>query len=807
MSLNSLLSLPNLPSSSVALGSRARGSEDRRGKLRDAVAMVTFAPMTLVFFWRLVFLEETSVPRGGGDLASFLYPVYSYAAASLQNGVLPLWNPHLYSGSPFAADMQSGLFYPINLLAFVLARPFTYVTMEQLAVVHFFLGCCFAYLYARSLGVGRIPSFATGVIFAFGGFMTAHLGHLNMIAAAIWLPLILLFFHRAVTKGSIVSAVFSGAVFAVSILAGHTQITLYIAFSLFLYWLWHVVFPDSRRSAGASRPISARWLRIASLPVAGAVAFAASAIQLLPTYELVRLSVRADLTYAKASEYAASPTGLITLLIPHFFGENPQAFWGLKWNLTEVYGYVGILPLLLIPLAIVLRKRDGGAAPFFAVLAVLSLLLSLGEYTVLHGLLYRFVPGFDKVRAAGRFLLLLNFAVAVLAGVGLDGLSRRLSRRDRPWYRLVTNFNLVVLAGSVFLAAPFYYHALLTSQDKDPVIFQRVSDIINSLNLSMLFLAAGVLGLAMFPRLFGRRQLMLSLAVLLIVVDLFSANAGFNPTTEEVLTGYGHPEVVRFLKAGADQELARVDSVTNVWDAWQPDATLLYQLDDVMGIFNPMLLADYNVYWEALGSRSTPAYDILNARYVVAHKDVVLDWDKFRPVLVDAPGVNVYENTRSLPRALLVPAVEVMGRDKMLERLRGKDFDPRKLLLVEEAVPGLPAGNADGFAGRVLETKRPSPNEIVARTDSSRPALLQVADAYYPGWTALVDGTESKVIRSDYMFKSVLVPAGAHEVKLVFKPRLLEIGAAISGLAWLILIGLVAKVVWWSGEGAHKEEQ
>ena len=65
---------------------------------------------------------------GGGDLASFLYPVYSFAARTYQSGTVPLWNPHLYAGSPFAADMQSGVFYPINVAAFLLARPFTYTS-------------------------------------------------------------------------------------------------------------------------------------------------------------------------------------------------------------------------------------------------------------------------------------------------------------------------------------------------------------------------------------------------------------------------------------------------------------------------------------------------------------------------------------------------------------------------------------------------------------------------------------------------------------------------------------------------------
>lgn len=776
----------------TAVAGYRRRARDGGEMLRDVAAVAAFVPLTAAFFWQLIFIDQTSVPRGGGDLASFLYPVYSFAAGNIQQGILPLWNPYLYSGSPFAADMQTGLFYPVNLLAFFTARPFTYVTMEELAVVHFFLAACFTYLYVRSLDVRRVPSFAAGTVFAFGGFVTAHLGHLNMIAAAVWLPLILLFFHRAVAKGSVISAAFAGAVFAVSVLAGHIQITLYIAFTLTLYWLWHLLFPRWKRDSSATgHSASAFWPRVLSLPITGLVALGASAVQVLPSFELTRLSVRAELTYSGAAEYAASPTGLITLLIPHFFGDNPVTFWGVKWNLVEVYGYVAILPLLLAPLAIILRRNRSGIVLFFAGLAAAALLLSLGEYTVLHGWLHRFVPGFDKVRSAGRFLLLFDFALAVLAALGLDHLGSPLRKRERPRYKVLRSLGVTALAGLVFVACPFFYYSLLTSQDKDPVIFQRVEQVIASLNLSVLFLAASVVLLVVGRRHFKRGVILQGVAVLLITLDLFSANAGFNTTTEDVLTGFDHPQIIQFLKERTREEPGRVDSVTGISGKWQPDVTLLNQVGDVMGIFNPMMLADYSLYWESLGSRSSPAYDILNAKYVIAREDVELDWAKFRPVPMDSfSGLRVYENVRALPRAVLVPRAEVVDRDKMLERLRATDFDPKTVALVEEPIEGLSSENGEGFEGRVLQTHYPSPNEILVETESNHPGLLLVSDVSYPGWEARVDGKEAKVFRANYTFKSVFVPAGGHEVRLMFKPRIWETGAAISGLFWLFLVAL-----------------
>ena len=127
-----------------------------RGRLvkdyhRDVLALGIIALATLGFFWQLFFTDDTWMPSGGGDLVSFLYPLYHFAARNLRRGIIPLWNPYLYGGAPFAADNQSGLFYPVNLLFFVLFPDVTYPTMELLAVFHFFLAGALMYICLRSL--------------------------------------------------------------------------------------------------------------------------------------------------------------------------------------------------------------------------------------------------------------------------------------------------------------------------------------------------------------------------------------------------------------------------------------------------------------------------------------------------------------------------------------------------------------------------------------------------------------------------------------------------------------------------------
>ena len=89
----------------------------------------------LAFFWRTVF-GIAYQPGGGGDLASLLFPIYRFAAGTLAEGRLPLWNPHLFGGAPWIGDIQAGFLYPPNLLLFFLDPTFDYRWMQVLGVGH-----------------------------------------------------------------------------------------------------------------------------------------------------------------------------------------------------------------------------------------------------------------------------------------------------------------------------------------------------------------------------------------------------------------------------------------------------------------------------------------------------------------------------------------------------------------------------------------------------------------------------------------------------------------------------------------------
>ena len=124
--------------------------EGRRDWWWDVAAGAALLLLFLAFFWRTL-SGDVYQPADGGDLLSFLYPTYRFAAAELSAGRLPLWNPTLYGGAPFLGDIQAGFLYGPNLLLFLVQPEFSYPALQWLAVLHLFWAGLGIYVLLRTL--------------------------------------------------------------------------------------------------------------------------------------------------------------------------------------------------------------------------------------------------------------------------------------------------------------------------------------------------------------------------------------------------------------------------------------------------------------------------------------------------------------------------------------------------------------------------------------------------------------------------------------------------------------------------------
>ncbi|HMA37558.1 MAG TPA: YfhO family protein, partial [Chloroflexia bacterium] len=806
----------------------------RRFWLHEARALLVLAGLVAGFFWRPLFTADVWLPIGGGDLASFFYPLYSFIYRSIAAGQFPLWNPYSFAGMPLAADVQSGLFYPPNLVAWYTLPSYGYGTLEWLLILHYAWAVLGMYLWLRDGRLLRPAALAGAAAFAFCGFMTAHFGHLPMIFAAAWLPWNLLLARRAACAPNPAWVALAGIALALTFLAGHPQTLLYEGLAIGLYWLflaWSGATTPAARP-GARWPLAAlppAWQPVAwRLPLVALLAAGLGAVQFLPAQELADQSLRATLTYEQATEFAMQPVGLLNLVLPRVYGANPANYW-VPWQSTENWGYLGIVALLLAGLGLLLR-RDRRLG-FLVALGGLAVLVMLGPFSIVFSWLHGLVPGFDRFRAAGRMLLLLGLANAGLAAFGLDTLLRLLPGArgpagDAPAFGAALETDTVpgpaqqrrVQRLALGLGALAAFAALVVLPLSTAIFLagfsiERGQIVLNDLYTAVLWLglAAGLLAAAVRGRLAGRPAA-LALAGLL-VLDLFSPNSHFNPTSDPILRAYDQPQAIPFLQAHTGPPAYyRLDSDTDVSRVWQPLIGTLAAIPDAGGLYNPLQLQRYTAYWEAAKAhRNSVLYDLLSVKYTLALSRTIIADPKFTHVANGANGVQVAENAHADPRLFLVhdAAIEPDDSTAVGKLLNGTVLgwhtiflagDPADRARHSPTPSTLEAGNPGETAAIVEYT----PNRVVAQVDAREAGWAVLTDVWYPGWEATVDGQPVPIGRADSIFRAVPVLPGRHTLVFRFTPPPLLAGALISGTTLLLTLLGLAGVWGWRRRAAQR---
>jgi hypothetical protein len=385
-------------------------------RLTGLLAVVIVIILTFIFFWKILL---TNLILAGVDTFLYFYPYKAYASEALHQGRLPLWNPHLFMGVPFLANSQVGLFYPLNWLFLWLDPP------KQVAWsigLHIALAGSLMLAYARSsVRLSWPGAFAAAVIFAFGGYLGAQVEHINQLNAAAWLPLLFLLYDFGLERARRwLWFLLLALVIALTLLAGHAQTVFISLFGLGLYALFRFTIYDLRFTIYDLRIThyaSRITFYLLPLALASLLAAALAAVQLLPTAELSSLSIRSGgLTLREAVSFRLQPGTLHYSLLPPLDLDLSQILGDAFGEWVAYVGVSGLVLALLGSWAALWRSEPRR----YLGLAGSGLLLSLAwPYAVL----YYLIPGFALFRVPARWLLLYAFAVAILAGFGLDSLA------------------------------------------------------------------------------------------------------------------------------------------------------------------------------------------------------------------------------------------------------------------------------------------------------------------------------------------------------------------------------------------------
>jgi hypothetical protein len=162
---------------------------------------------------------------------------------------------------------------------------------------------------------------------------------------------------------------------------------------------------------------------------------------------------------------------------------------------------------------------------------------------------------------------------------------------------------------------------------------------------------------------------------------------------------------------------------------------------------------------------------------------------KYREVYADNE-IRVLEDTAAYPRAFVVPRARVAASlGTTLNEMVHQPFHPDQEVILAGDTPQLPGSATDRGGSGTAQVVAYAPDNVRVHTSASADAWLVLSDAYYPGWSATVDGRSAPVLRGDLLFRAVPIPAGEHEVEFRFAPSSVSTGLAISLISLVLVVG------------------
>ena len=762
----------------------------------DLLAIVAYMAAVPLFFWRIVAL---GLVPAGYDLLTYFYPYKAYLSQLVRQGEMPLWNPMIFMGAPLLANIQAAVLYPPDALFYLMP---TTEALRWSVVLHVFLAAVFTYLFARvSLGLSASASWLAGTCFGLGGFIGAHVGHINQLHAAVWLPLLMLCLEQGATRRSVTILAAGAVIAAIQLLAGHTQEVYYSAWAVGLFAIYLAAF-------GGAHGRERLW-PLGGLAAIFTLGAALGAVQLLPTLELARESYRSGgVPYGEAVVYSVRLKELLDSILPLYF----QAPY------VELVGYTGVVSLALVPAALASLRRPP-LAWFLAGLAALALLLSLGDSTPAYGWLHRWMPGFDLFRAPGRWLFVYGLAMALLAGMGLDALR---AERDalglRTW---LWRYALGVLAGLAILVGLRIWLGIVGQEPSLPhprAVLTWASFALGALALSV--------GLVARPRSLFPLGLLLAVAVL----ELYLAKEPLEYNRPVVASLYTEPRPVhatlapdsRVLNLAGDQfqledEAALLAAIppfvepsetsqylegTRLKEILTPNMGMAFGFGTIDGYDGGLLptrryaelkrrlfggkaqRSDHTIRDDANVMPDSRQLGALGVDYLLVNQGrggYDAGWQEMGGQ--ETQPIRVLRNLAAKPRVYVVHAVHV-ARDEseMLDATATLPLD--QVVVLGEDVRYEPPSEPGRDSVLVVSDR---PTEAVVDVSLETPGFLVLSDSFYPGWKVYVDGQETRLLRADYALRAVQLPAGRHQVRFVYEPLSVKIGLGVSSLALLVL--------------------
>lgn len=755
------------------------------------------------------------------DVIFMFLPQLSLTREYMQQGDLPVWNPYVLAGVPHIEQNSPACFDPIIcFLSFMEPE----LALGWIAWSHLILSACFTFLFCRTVGLGVEASLLAAITYSFSGWMTTRLHYFQISGASLWLPAIFLGLEKLKNHRIAWFPLISVAV-AASFTAGMPQLAIFNFYAGLAYWTVLI----------AQMFVSGDYKRLKAFifwcPVSAMLGLGLASAQLIPTLiHILDGEVFRELYTVKQLQiHSLDPISWLVLIVPDLFGYSQwfqsltskvigfrsllsMMFQNESSNVVEISCYVGIIPLILSTSAVFIRSRPVSKT-FFVCLALGSISLVSGT-PLIH--IFINLPGM-AVGDLKRLLYLLVFSLSILTGYSFDTLLKSLSHGKRGFLLMILSIATLLFGASViilmigregisawlqrcladFIKIHGYSQDLLAEAVPAVDLQMNVSLIMNSiLGLTKSVFVVIISFLILFVSKY--RKKIAWLIILLAFIDLILFGLKFNRPMKGQLLYKDVPIADKIGSLKPSSRIIRHGPLTVQTTPFFPNMGLRLGMFDAQG-YIALSQRKYGDLWNHMhpDPKIATSVGIYNISDTQIYSSPLLDMMNIGFVLslepISAPGIElwdnkitssfyVYRNPDVLPRLYGTRNLRVITNDRdILNILKSKSFHPAHETVVESK-------NNDGFRGEkgsILEVEitKLGLDHVEAEVDWGVPGALFRSESFNKNWRATIDGENVQVLRANYAFQAIIVPAGKHEIRFFYDT---------STVRWSILISIIS---------------
>ena len=721
-------------------------------------------------------------------------------------GHVPLWNPEIFGGLPFVGAMHGDIFYPTAWLRLLLP---TTLAMNLGFAVHYVLAGVFVYGLLRMLSVSWTGAVAGGLVYQLSGVIGTYVspGHDGKLFVTTLLPVALIGLVLGVRRNRYEGLAILALAVGLGVLSPQHQMLYYMLVAAGLFALY-LAFGDEARP-----PLKSATLKLGAALAAVAVGMSIGMIQLLPFFDYLPYSPRAETlgSYERATSYAIPWAHVPELFLSRFAGYSALGtYWGP--NGIKLHSeYLGLAALGLAAFGAAARERRR-LVLWLGGIALLFLLVALGGSTPFYRLWYVVMPFMKQVRAPGMALYVVCLVVAVFAALGVERLERRDVKTAPVWWMAVGGMvALLGLVGAVGAVADSMAQGLEMATGRPAADTARAAH--DSIRIGAVSSGAALAtaGLVSWAWLQGRLKPSVAGLLLLVAVsaDLWWNARPFWRYTEDY-DRLHQPDAVteRVLEGGYPvRVLHDLPSQEGLPPVYEGAALMSHGIPQLLGHhgfeihrFNELLGGQF-VWPNAL---SPAIWDLYGIGYLILPAGAAGDdpLPGFERVLAGVPtsagtAADLFRRSDGPLYARFVPAAVTVEDEPATEALvRGQVALDRLLLLPPDSdvqpapVESLPPAPEVSVA---FEHWEPGATRLRLAPPAPYDGYVVVSENWYPDWRATVDGVDAPVVRGNVALIAVPVPAGASDLELRFvsdayqRGRLLTwIGSAVTVLGLMI---------------------